>query len=117
MLNRRAHNQWHDRGVGRDGGAVVDPVPVVASIRILNPASTGRLVNYMLGAGQFSIDSAQSMVHNDGTQVITFDRGDGFGTAAYTLDPGTYRFTLTEAGWDLVTVTDQVADTSMADPG
>lgn len=104
-------------GEGVVGATFVDSVATPAPITILNPANTGRPVNYTLGAGQFSIESAQSLVHNDGTQVIVFDRGGDFGTATYTLEPGTYRFVLTDAGWDLNTVRDEVADTSMDNPG
>jgi hypothetical protein len=33
--------------------------------------------------------------------IIEFDRGGGFGLAAYTLTPGTYHFTPSDLGWQL----------------
>jgi hypothetical protein len=46
--------------------------------------------------------------------VIVFDRGGAFGQATYTLQPGTYRFAMTDKGLDLRTVTPQVATDQVA---
>jgi hypothetical protein len=91
-------------------------MPVPAPITILNPAETGRPVNYTLGSAEYSIEPSHSLAHNDGTQVITFERGTSFGQATYTLQPGTYRFVMTNTGWDLRTATDQLAANSAASP-
>ncbi|HEV7998742.1 MAG TPA: hypothetical protein VGP63_02605 [Planctomycetaceae bacterium] len=127
------HNKHHHRHHGRygwgdgtdsDGGDVdgadasyaVDSMPVPAPITILNPAETGRAVNYTLGSAEYSIEPSRSLAHNDGTQVITFERGASLGRAAYTLQPGTYRFVMTNTGWDLRTPTDQLAANSAVSP-
>jgi hypothetical protein len=104
-----------DSDVG-DNSYAVDSMPVPAPITILNPAETGRAVNYTLGSADYSIEPSRSMAHNDGTQVITFERGASLGRAAYTLQPGTYRFVMTNTGWDLRTATDQLAANSAASP-
>jgi hypothetical protein len=75
--------------------ATVGPAVVTAPITILNSVEVGTAVNYTLGAGDYSLEPARSMVHNDGAQVIVFDRGGSFGQATYTLQPGTYRFVKT----------------------
>src|SRR5580704_4590449 len=127
--NNNHHNRHHGRygwgdgadgdGGDSDGGAnpyAVDSMPVGAPITILNPAETGRAVNYTLGSAEYSIEPSHSLAHNDGTQVITFERGASFGQATYTLQPGTYRFVMTNTGWDLRTATDQLAANSAASP-
>ncbi len=131
--HNKNHNKHHHRHHGRygwgdgtdgdggdsDGGAnlyAADSMAVPAPITILNPAETGRAVNYTLGSTEYSIEPSRSLVHNDGTQVITFERGASFGQAAYTLQPGTYRFVMTNTGWDLRTSTDQLAANSTASP-
>ncbi len=85
------------------GGVVAVPVPIT----ILNQAAIGHSVNYSLGQAAFAVDDRGSMVHDGGTQVIAFDRGDNFGTATYTLEPGTYRFVMTDQGLDLRTASSQ----------
>jgi hypothetical protein len=137
--HNKHHNRHHHRHHGRygwgdgsddggdsdgDGGDsdgagapdAVNPVAVSPPITILNPAETGRPVNYTLGSAEYSIEPSHSLAHNDGTQVITFERGASFGQAAYTLQPGTYRFVMTNTGWDLRTSTDQLAANSTASP-
>ena len=127
--NNKHHHRHHGRygwgdgtdgdGGDSDGGAnsyAVDSMPVGAPITILNPAETGRAVNYTLGSADYSIEPSRSLAHNEGTQVITFERGASLGRAAYTLQPGTYRFVMTNTGWDLRTATDQLAANSAASP-
>lgn len=102
------HGRYFGWGETLDGDGFVDAdTAVVASapITLLNPAETQQAVAYTLGADQDSLDPAQSKAYDDGTQVITFDRGGDFGQAQYTLEPGTYRFVATDQGWDLHTVT------------
>jgi hypothetical protein len=127
--NNKHHHRHHGRdgwgdgtdgdGGDSDGGAnsyAVDSMPVPAPITILNPAETGRPVNYTLGSAEYSIEPSHSLAHNDGTQVIAFERGASFGQATYTLQPGTYRFVMTNTGWDLRAATDQLAANSAASP-
>ena len=87
----------------------VDPRPVV--ITLVNPSSTRTSLNYTLGESQYVIAAGETATFEDGTQVITFDRGGSFGQARYTLEPGiTYKFVSTDNGWDLRTVTNQGND-------
>jgi hypothetical protein len=78
------------------------PACVPASIRIVNPATTGTTLSYTLNGQQFGLQPGS--VEQVGTvSVIEFDRGNGLGTARYTLDGGTYTFTAgSHGGWDLV---------------
>ena len=107
-------------GDSGDGDVDVDPlddepVAAVLPITLLNPVATGRTVSYTLNSGDYAVDPARSKVHNGGTQVIVFDRGGAFGQATYTLQPGTYRFAITDKGMDLRTVTPQVATDQVAE--
>jgi hypothetical protein len=86
---------------------VVDPQPAV--ITLLNPAETRTAVYYNLGGNPYTLEAGQSVGHGAETQVIAFDRDGSFGEAHYTLAPGTYRFVATDHGWDLHTVTEEVA--------
>jgi len=132
--NKHKHSQHHHRRhrgyFGWDGGdgdfadgdfadGDVDPsegdaVVAVLPITLLNPSEIGRPVSYTLDSGNYSVDPAGSKVHNEGTQTIVFDRGGAFGQASYTLQPGNYRFTMTDKGLDLRTVTPQVATDQVA---
>jgi hypothetical protein len=130
--NKHKHSQNHHRrhrgyfgwGDGADGDfgdgdfgsdpMDGDPVAAVSPITLLNPTETGRTVSYTLNSGDYSVDPAGSKVHNDGTTVIAFDRGGVFGQATYTLQPGTYRFAMTDKGLDLRSVTPQVATDQVA---
>ena len=125
--NNKHHHRHHGRygwGDGADGdGGYFDGAdasyavdPVAAPITILNPAETGRTVSYTLGSTAYSIEPSRSLAHNDGTQVIAFDRGTLFGQASYTLQPGTYRFVMTNTGWDLRAVSELMAANSAAYP-
>lgn len=91
----------------------VDPQPAV--VTLMNPAETGGTVSYSLGAGQYALKAGQSVDYSQGTQVIAFNRGGSFGEARYTLEPGTYRFVVTDHGLDLHSVTNEqvAADTHL----
>jgi hypothetical protein len=132
--NKHKHSQHHHRRhrgyFGWNGGdgdfadgdfadGDVDPsegdaAAAVLPITLLNPSEIGRPVSYTLDSGNYSVDPAGSKVHNEGTQTIVFDRGGAFGQASYTLQPGNYRFTMTDKGLDLRTVTPQVATDQVA---
>jgi hypothetical protein len=132
--HHRRHHRHHHKGDGGgddggdddgdddgDGGAdgapsAVEPVTVPARVSILNPAGNGGTVSYTLGSDQYSIAAGESRAHDDGTQLIVFDRGKSFGQSTYTLQPGSYRFVMTATGWDLRTVTDQVASVEPTNP-
>jgi hypothetical protein len=105
----KGHGHWRRYGFGLDGDADAVDVDGLDSITLVNPQETRATVGYTLDSAQYSLDPAQSQVYEGGTQVIVFDRGGSFGQAQYTLQPGTYRFVSTDRGWDLRTVTEQVA--------
>jgi hypothetical protein len=86
---------------------IVDPRPVV--ITLLNPAETRAPVNYNLGGTLYTLEAGQLAGHGEETQVIAFDRGGSFGEARYTLAPGTYRFVSTNHGWELNSMSSEVA--------
>jgi hypothetical protein len=78
------------------------PACVPASIRIVNPATTGATLSYTLNGQQFGLQPG-SMEEVGTASVIEFDRGNRLGIARYTLDGGTYTFTAgSNGGWDLV---------------
>lgn len=107
---------WDGRGWDGDAISPIDPVvPVVPVdpvyvgprpvITLLNPAGTGASLSYTLGEGQYVIAAGETATFDEGTQEIAFDRGDSFGEARYTLQPGTaYKFVSTDHGWDLNSV-------------
>ncbi|MGO8749565.1 MAG: hypothetical protein ACLQNE_26710 [Thermoguttaceae bacterium] len=78
------------------------PVCVPASVRIVNPATTGVALSYTLNGQPFGLQPG-TMEQVGTASVIQFDRGNGLGIARYTLDGGTYTFTAgSNGGWDLV---------------
>ena len=86
------------------GQPIADPT---VAITLVNPPETETPVNFSLGEDPGNLEAgfaAQSNV--DGPRLITFDRGEQFGEAQYTLQPGlAYKFIKTDNGWDLRTVT------------
>jgi len=59
-------------------------------------------VHYNINNHPFSIKPNYTQTLPGGkVWVVVFDRGGSFGQAKYTLSEGTYKFTLTEKGWDL----------------
>lgn len=83
------------------GGVVGDSGGVV----IMNPAETGGPIAYRVDDQDFTTESGywqEVPVGDGGTVLITFDRGGNFGTARYSLSPGTSTFKLTDRGWDIV---------------
>lgn len=71
-------------------------------IKITSPADAGATLAYSLNQYEYVIQPGESqMLTNDREWIITFDRGGDFGTARYTLFPGSYEFALTEKGWEI----------------
>lgn len=71
-------------------------------IEIKYPGASGA-VNYQLNDYKYSMGGGQSqLIQSDRAWVIAFDRGGNFGMAKYSLSPGTYHFTVTEKGWELL---------------
>jgi hypothetical protein len=83
---------------------VTNPAPVIsvaANVQVVNPAATGVTLNYTLDNQAFNLASGSTQ--EIGRQVvIAFDRGNGLGTARYTLSDGVYTFAAAaDGGWDL----------------
>ena len=63
---------------------------------------TALAVNYRLNGVPHSLTAGNTQrVPADQAATIEFDRGGTFGGAKYSLTPGTYAFTVSDAGWDL----------------
>lgn len=88
-------------------------------IKIVNPANSGNVINYSLNGFQYAIrpGESQSLV-NDRAWVIQFDRGGEFGSARYSLNPGSYEFTPSVNGWEIFHESPQVSQSNnvMANP-
>jgi hypothetical protein len=89
------------------GNAYVVQRPILANfsggpIKIVNPASNGVTLNYMLDGNAFTIPPGYSQdLREDRARVIQFSRGANLGQAQYGLQSGVYTFALTDHGWEL----------------
>ncbi len=76
---------------------------------LVNPAELNMTVHYTIENQNFEMDPNYTQeLAGEGSWVIEFDRGGGFGQAEYTLTDGTYTFTMTDKGLDLWLTTYQV---------
>ena len=89
----------------------VEPVPnflpetaYFGRIVIINPEETGGTVNYLLDDRPYTMEHGMMQDVGSPLSEITFGRGPGLGTARYALRPGTYKFVVTELGWELVKI-------------
>ena len=81
---------------------VVEPAFSGAPIKIVNPPANKVTLSYMLNGASYSIPVGQSQeLREDRLWVIDFSRGEKFGQARYSLEPGVYSFTMTDHGWEL----------------
>ena len=72
------------------------------TISILNPADSGGDVKYALNGTAYSIKPGYSQsIQNDRTWTVEFGSGGSAGNVRYSLQTGTYKFKVTEAGWNL----------------
>lgn len=88
-----------------------NPLPRVAqaggvmaggTIRIVNPATSGQVLQYTLNNTAYTIQPGQTQtLTNDRAWTIAFDRGGHYGQSRYSLSTGTYNFTSTGQGWNL----------------
>ncbi len=79
-----------------------DPAHSGEPIKIICPAGIGGTVNYALNTYQFKMSAGQThTIGADRAWTISFGRGGNFGTAKYSLTPGTYAFKVTDQGWEL----------------
>lgn len=61
------------------------------------------VIDYTLNGNSYTMRTGQAQrFANDRMWTIEFDRGGDFGTARYSLSPGTFKFKLTDRGWELV---------------
>lgn len=75
-----------------DGGPIV----------IVSPATNDRPIDYLLNGQSFSIKPGQSQkFQHDRDWIVDFDRGNGKGTAKYSLKATSYKFKMTANGWEL----------------
>lgn len=75
---------------------------MVAGTLLINPKSSRGTMNYNLNGNHYVMEPGMTQkLPGDRKWVIEFDRGQKFGSAAYTLAPGTFRFTPTDLGWQL----------------
>lgn len=88
---------------------IVNPTPSVAAptfdngpIVILAPATNDKPIEYTLNGMAYTIKPGQSQkfVH-DRDWIVNFDRGNGQGVATYGLKATTYKFKMTDKGWEL----------------
>lgn len=73
-----------------------EPGPVV----LVNPAKYGTTVYYRVEGTEYQIPPGTSHTFERGV-VIDYHRGGSFGRQQYSLEPGTYRFQGSTAGWEL----------------
>lgn len=79
-------------------------------LTIVNPETTSGTVRFRLGEQQYELESGyRQEVQSGGSQVIEFDRGGNFGKARYTLREGTYHFSVSDRGWDIIKKSFRVA--------
>ena len=88
---------------------IVDPVPALEQdvsyagrILVMNPVESGGLVGYLLNDQPFQMEAGMMQEINRDYVTIQFSRGPGLSQARYSLVPATYKFVVTEKGWDLV---------------
>ncbi len=92
---------------------MVDVIPVVdlsawspmpSGVLLLNPEENAAAVSYVINKrNAFTMLPAQSQkLLARAENIIEFDRGAGSGKARYRLHAGSYEFTVTERGWELV---------------
>ena len=78
------------------------PVNYPGRILLLNPEQNGGEIHYLLAGDPFFMEAGMMQDMKMNSTLIRFDRGPGFDEARYTLRPGTYKFVVTDQGWDLV---------------
>lgn len=80
----------------------VGAVPSGNIIKLVNPAESGGDVRYALNGTVYSIKPGNAQtLQNDRAWLVEFNTGGPAGNARYTLQPGTYKFKVTNDGWNL----------------
>lgn len=87
-------------------------------IVILSPATNDKPIEYMLNGQSFTIKPGQSQKFNhDRDWIVDFDRGNGKGTGKYSLKASTYKFKMSDNGWELFEAAKPEPPTPAADQG
>jgi hypothetical protein len=89
-------------------------------VLIVNPSSSRGTINYNINGTHYVAEPGMQQklaaLPAERAWIIEYDRGETFGSAIYTLSPGTYYFTPTELGWQLYRERfDLVLDNSQSD--
>jgi hypothetical protein len=95
--------------------AIANPaVPVGGPIKIYNPADSGGDVQYSLNGTTYTIKpgSTQTLQY-DRVWTVEFGSGGAAGNVRYSLEPGTYKFKVTDGGWNLFKSRDQATVSSI----
>lgn len=88
----------------------VAALPRGGSIKIFNPSDSGGEVKYTLNGTPFTIKPGSSqLLPYDRTWTVEFGSGGAAGNVRYSLQPGAYKFKVTDAGWNLFQSQDQSA--------
>jgi len=89
----------------------LDPTPAAAaptSLTLRNaPTSGGAVVCLVNGRACELLPGEAHQFPADQSWDVRFHRGDSFGNERRNLGPGTYQFTVTDLGWELVEVADR----------
>ncbi|MBS0206659.1 MAG: hypothetical protein JSS49_27600 [Planctomycetes bacterium] len=82
--------------------AVGTPNSNGGAIKIFNPADSGGEVKYTLNGTAYSIQPGYSQVIQfDRVWTVEFGSGGSAGNIRYSLQPGLYKFKVTDTGWNL----------------
>ncbi len=97
---------------------IPQPSPTVPDNAVLiNPRQNGGPISYTLNAIRYTMQPGYEQKLPAGRSwTIEFDRGGSFGTARYSLRPGTYAFAVTDRGWDVVRRTNPLTTDSTPPP-
>lgn len=78
------------------------------TIRIVNPSDSGGEVNYTLNGTPYSIKPGHAQtIQNDRLWTVAFGSGGAAGNVRYSLQPATYKFKVTDDGWNLFKAQEQ----------
>lgn len=96
-------------GYSYPGTVIINSTPSVPAptfdngpIVIIAPATNNKPIQYMLNGQSFTMKPGQSQkFRHDRDWIVEFDRGDGRGSAQYSLKASAYKFKQTNNGWEL----------------
>ena len=78
------------------------------TIKIVNPSDSGGEVSYTLNGNPYSIKPGHAQtIQNDRLWTVAFGSGGTVGNVRYSLQPATYKFKVTDGGWNLFKAQEQ----------